>query len=76
MERRILVLVRISLQENYEKEYKYGLVTEVFQLPDNLSKRLNKIYKTEWYNLGMLDVDTIIEIKNSQSWLMVSRKRN
>ena len=62
----------IELQENYENEYKYGLVTEVSQLPDNPSKT----YKTDWYRLGKVDVDTIIEIDKTQSGLLVSRKRN
>ena len=64
----------ISLQENYEKEYKYGLVTEVSQLPDNPSKT----YKADWYNLGKVDVDvdTIIKIERTQSGLLVSRIRN
>ena len=61
----------ISLQENHEKEYKYGLVTEVSQLPDNPYKT----YKANWYKLGKLDVDTIIEIEKTQSGFRC-RKRN
>ena len=60
-----------SLQENYKKEYKYGLVTEVSKLPDNPSKT----YKANWYNPGKVDVDTIIEIEKTQSGFRC-RKRN
>ena len=62
----------IRLQENHEKEYKYGLVTEVSRLPDNPSKT----YKANWYNPGKVDVDTIIEIEKTQSGLLRCRKRN
>ena len=62
----------IRLQENYEKEYKYGLVTEVSRLPDNPSKT----YKANWYSLGKVDEDSIIEIEKTQSGFLRCWKRN
>ena len=62
----------ISLQENHEKEYKYGLVLEVSQLPDNPSKT----YKADWYKLGKVDPEMIIEFDETPSGLLRCRKRN
>ena len=62
----------ISLQENHEKEYKYGLVLEVSQLPDNPSKT----YKADWYKLGKVDPEMIIEFDKTKSGFFRCRKRN
>ena len=63
----------ISLQKNSEKLYKFGLVLDVSQLPDNPSKT----YKADMYSLGEMDVDTMIEIEKTKSGLnKVSRPRN
>ena len=62
----------ISLKPNYEKDYKFGLVTSVDQMPDNPAKT----YRADWYNLGEIDVETMIEIEKSQSEFKVSRTRN
>ena len=63
----------ISLQKNSEKKYKFGLVLDVSQLPDNPSKT----YKADMYSLGEMDVNTLIEIEKTKSGLnKVSRPRN
>ena len=62
----------ISLKPNYEKDYKFGLVTSVAQRPENDAKT----YRADWYNLGKIDVKTMIMIKKSQSVFKVSRTRN
>ena len=63
----------ISLQKNSEKKYKFGLVLDVSQLPDNPSKT----YKADMYSLGELDVNTLIEIEKTKSGLnKVSKPRN
>ena len=62
----------ISLQKNSENKYKFGLVLDVSQLPDNP----NKTYKADWYSLGEMDMKTTIEIEKCQSGFKVSRPRN
>ena len=62
----------ISLQKNSEKKYKFGLVLDVSQLPDNPSKT----YKADMYILGEMDVETMIEIEKCQFGFKVSRPRN
>ena len=62
----------ISLQKNSEKKYKFGLVLDVSQLPDNPSKT----YRADWYSLGEMDVETMIEIEKCQSGFKVSSPRN
>ena len=63
----------ISAQENSEKKYKFGLVLDVSQLPDNPSKT----YKADMYILGEMDVETMIEIEKTKSGRnKVSRPRN
>ena len=62
----------ISLKPNYEKDYKFGLVTSVDQIADNDAKT----YRADWYSLGEIDVETMIEIEKSQSEFKVSRTRN
>ena len=62
----------ISLQKNSEKLYKFGLVLDVSQLPDNPSKT----YKANWYSLGKVDTEMIIEIEKTKSGLLRCRKRN
>ena len=62
----------ISLQKNSEKKYKFGLVLDVSQLPDNPSKT----YKADMYILGEMDVETMIEIEKCKSGFKVSRPMN
>ena len=65
-------LKMISLKPNYEKVYKFGLVKSSSQLPENPTKT----YKVDWYSLGKIGVETMIEIEKSQSEFKVSRTRN
>ena len=60
----------ISLQPNSENKYKFGLVLDV--LPDNSSKT----YKVDWYRLGEMEDETMIEIEKYKSGFKVSRSRN
>ena len=60
----------ISLQKNSENKYKFGLVLDV--LPDNSSKT----YKVDWYRLGEMEDETMIEIEKYKSGFKVSRSRN
>ena len=60
----------ISLQPNSENKYKFGLVLDV--LPDNFSKT----YKVDWYRLGEMEDETMIEIEKYKSGFKVSRSRN
>ena len=62
----------ISLQKNSEELCKFGLVLDVSQLPDNPSKT----YKADWYKLGKLDPEMIIEFDKTKSGLLLCRKRN
>ena len=62
----------INLKPNYEKDYKFGLVTSVAQIPDNDTKT----YRADWYSLGKIDVETNIVIEKSQSEFKVSRSKN
>ena len=62
----------ISLKPNYEKDYKFGLVTSVAQMPDNDAKT----YRADCYSLGKIETETMIEIEKSQSEFKVSRTRN
>ena len=62
----------ISLKPNYEMDYKFGLVKSSSQLPENPAKT----YKADWYSLGNIGVETMIEIEKSQSEFKVSRTRN
>ena len=63
----------ISLRQNSERRYKFGLVLDVSQLPDNPFKT----YKANWYSLGEMDVETMIEIEKTKSGLnKVSRPGN
>ena len=62
----------LNLQENLENKCKFGLVTDFSKLPDNPAKT----YKADWYNLGKVDAEMIVEIEKTQSGLQVSRKRN
>ena len=62
----------ISLKPNYEMDYKFGLVKSSSQLPENPAKT----YKADWYSLGKIGVETMIEIEKSQSEFKVSRTRN
>ena len=62
----------ISLQKNSEELYKFGLVLDVSQLPDNPSKT----YKADMYSLGEMDVETMIEIEKYKSGFKVSSPRN
>ena len=64
----------ISLKPNYEKDYKFGLVTRVDQMPDNPTKT----YKADWYSLGTVETETRIEIEksHSESEFKVSGTRN
>ena len=62
----------ISLQKNSEKKYRFGLVLDVSQLPDNPSKT----YKVDMYILGEMDEETMIEVEKFRSGFKVSRPRN
>ena len=62
----------ISLKPNYEKDYKFGLVTSVAQRPENDAKT----YRADWYSLGKIETETMIEIEKSQSEFKVSWTRN
>ena len=62
----------ISLQKNSEKKYKFGLVLDISQLPDNPSK----MYKADWYSVEEMDMETMIEIEKRQPGFKVSRPRN
>ena len=61
----------ISLKPNSEKDYKFGLVKSSSQLPKNPAKT----YKADWYSLGNIGVETMIEIE-IESEFRVSRTRN
>ena len=62
----------LNLQENLENKCKFGLVTDFSKLPDNSAKT----YKADWYNLGKVDAEMIVEIEKTQSGLLRCRKRN
>ena len=62
----------ISLQKNSENKYKFGLVLDASQLPDNPSKT----YKADMYSLGEMDVETMIEVEEYKTGFKVSRPRN
>ena len=61
----------ISLKPNYEMDYKFGLLKSSSQLPEDPAKT----YKADWYSLGNIGVETMIEIE-IESEFRVSRTRN